>query len=198
MSTTLWQKVKSLFDQAENSSPSHPAVHEMIERSQEELVDYDGWKKTLSSKRLLDWLIDQYAVFRGKGSTDLAIDFLDTPSTKGFVIHFSQTQYSKREITHFFDFLKERVKELNYRSDISDRRIFSRNDWVETQERHYLKPRNRYEEGEKMNQGFGNITIELELRDDRVRNLRLRATVYKDALYDEAESFRALIIALAA
>ncbi|MEL6143589.1 MAG: hypothetical protein AAFU67_18460, partial [Bacteroidota bacterium] len=167
---SFWDQVKSIFQRAEESSPSNPAVHEMIERSNKELAAYQDWKRTLARKRLLDWLIDQYAVFRGKGQLDEAINFLDTPSSKGFVIHFYQTHYSKQEITHFFDYLKERVLELNYRTQISDRRVFNRKDWIETQERHYLKPRNSYVEGEPIEQRFGNITIELELRNDQVRN----------------------------
>jgi hypothetical protein len=193
---SIWQQVKELFERAEDSSPAHPAIHELIERSAEDQLDYQQWKTTLSKQRLLDWLIDQYAVFLSDGRQDRAIDFLDTPSSKGFVMHFHETQYSEREITHFFDYLKERVQALNYRSDISDRRVFSRAQWVESQERHYLKPRNKYVENEAINQRFGNITIELEKRDDQVRNLRLRATIYKDALYQEAKTFPSLMMAL--
>lgn len=192
----LWDQIKGLFNQVENSTPAHPTIHEMIERDEAELQDYEQWKKTLAKQRLLNWLMDQYAVFRNSGRLDTSIDFLNTPSSKGFVIHFHKTQYSKREITHFFHYLKERVQELEYRVQISDRRIFPRSTWIETQERHYLKPRNKYTEGKLINQRFGNITIELEQRNDVVYNLRLRATVYKDALYKDANSFPALMMAL--
>lgn len=165
----------------------------MIRRRPEEDVDYEQWKRTLSRRRLLNWITDQYAVFQVGGQLDESIDFLKTPSTNGFVIHFHRTQYPKREVVHFFDYLKERILLLNYRSQISDRRVFSRKDWVETQERHYLKPRNSYQEGTPIWQGFGNITVELEYRDDRIYNLRLRATSYRDALYADADSFRSLV-----
>lgn len=192
----IWDKVRNLFREAEQSTPAHPTVHELIERDEPELTDYEDWKKTLAKQRLLNWLVDQYAVFRGDGRVDRAIDFLNTPSSKGFVIHFHDTNYSRREVTHFFHYLKERVQSLGYRVQISDRRIFPRSTWVETQERHYLKPRNKYVKGEPIDQKFGNITIELESRDDVVRNLRLRATSYRDALYAEAGSFPALMMAL--
>lgn len=197
-----WDKIVALFDSAEQSTPSNPAVHEVIERDGEELADYVDWKKTLARRRLMDWLTDQFAVFRAGGQVDEAISFLDTPSSKGFVIHFHRTNYNRREITHFFHYLRERVLEFDYRTQISDRRIFSRNDWVETQERHYLKPRTLNQRhaaqpgrGE-LEQRFGNITIEQELRNDQPWNLRLRATTYQDSLYREAESFRALMVAL--
>lgn len=193
---SFWEQVKSLFEQADKSTPAHPAVHELIERDEAELADYAQWKKTLAKLRLSDWLLDQYAIFINNGRLDQAIDFLDTPSSKGFVIHFHETNYSKREITHFFHYLKERIQSLEYRIQLSDRRIFSRSSWVETQERHYLKPCNTYVEGVPINQRFGNVTIELELRNDQVRNLRLRATTYKDALYKDGERFAGLMSAI--
>ncbi|MBB4080189.1 hypothetical protein GGR28_002819 [Lewinella aquimaris] len=201
--SNFWQKISALFDAAEQSGPTDPVVHEVIERDPEELESYERWKKTLARRRLFDWLIDQYAQFRTTGRTDNSVSFLDTPSSKGFVIHFHQTHYSKAEIHHFFHYLKERILELNYRTQISDRRVFSRPDWVETQERHYLKPRTRHQrhsgtiERGGLDQKFGNITVELELRDDLPWNLRLRATTYQDALYGAPESFRGLLVAVA-
>ena len=199
----FWDRVTALFSAAADSGPSDPAVHEMIVRDEEEMADYDRWKRTLARRRLLDWLTEQYARFAATGQRDAAVDFLDTPSSKGFVIHFNRTQYTLSEIRHFFHYLRERTLELNYRTQISDRRIYSRPDWVETQERHYLKPRTRKQrmagpvERGDLDQKFGNVTIELELRDDQPWNLRLRATTYQDSLYAEPESFPALLMALA-
>jgi hypothetical protein len=194
--SNFWDQIKAAFKSAEESNPNEPVIHELIERSEREQLDYDRWKRTLSRRRLLDWLVDQYAAFQTKSRLDDSIAFLDTPSSKGFVIHVHQTQYGKEEIKYFFDYLKERVLELNYRPQISDRRIFNRNQWVEMQERHYLKPRNTFEEGVAIDQRFGNIMVELEYRDDKVYNLRLRATLYSDSLYNKGESFRSLMMAL--
>lgn len=190
----IFRYLRELFKEAEESSPSNPVDHHLIERTVEEQIDYDHWIKSLVKRRLVDWLNDQYSLYQVlPQDIDAAIDFLNTPSSKGFIVHFHQTNYSKREIVHFFDYLKERVHHLNYRSQISDSRTFSRNHWVETIQRHYLKPRNQFVEGQKLEQGFGNITIELELRDDKVHNLRMRATHYQDHLYQEPRDFSSLM-----
>ena len=200
---TFWERITARFTAAENSSPQHPAVHEVIGRDAQEQADYERWKRTLARKRLLDWLTQAYASFLATGQGDPAVAFLDTPSSKGFVIHLSETQYGLTEMRHFFHYLKERMTDLNYRVQVSDRRIYNRPDWVETQERHYLKPRTRKQRMNgpvargDLDQRFGNVTVELELRDDRPWNLRLRATTYQDALYNEPESFRGLLMALA-
>lgn len=190
----FWNYIKNLFKTAEESSPSNPVVHELIKRSEEEKADYDHWKNTLVRRRLTDWLIDQYAIYQVlPEDIDEALDFLDTPSSKGFVIHFNKTRYSVRDVTHFFDYLKERVRVLNYRTQISDTRTYHRADWVETVQRHYLKPRPNFQEGEKMDQAYGNVMIELELRNDRVQNLRFRATSYQDRLFNDALEFKELM-----
>ena len=48
-----------------------------------------------------------------------------------------------------------------------------------------------------MDQSFGNIMIEFELRNDVPHNLRLRATVYNDSMYEAKGSFGALMMAFA-
>lgn len=191
----FWDNIADLFRQAEDSTAAKPVIHELIVRSPEEIADFERWKRTHNSRRLLSWLNQQFAFHLEGLPIDKGLGFLDTDSSKGFVIYLQELNYSKSEILHFFDFLKERILSFNYRSDISDRRLFSRKDWVETQERHYLKPRINLDE-HPIEQQFGNVTIQLEMRDDVVHNLRLRATVYNDSMFKKASSFRALMAAL--
>lgn len=193
---TFWNQIKNIFTEAENSSPSVPTIHELIKRSEEELAAYEYWKTTAGPRRLLDWLSNQYGRHRDGLITDETIGFLNVQSSEGFVIYFREMNYTREEITHFFHYLKERVLTLDYRSDISDRRIFPRNHWIETQERHYLKPNILYNDV-LMDQVFGNIMIEFELRDEVPHNLRLRATVYNDSLFEAKGSFGGLVMALA-
>lgn len=197
MANSLWDYVKNLFQSAEESSGTVPVVHELIERSEEEQKAYEHWKKTLVRRRLLDWLGDQYAIFlHSPQQIDQALDFLNTLSSKGFVIHLYHTRYSHRDAIFFLDYLKERVQALDYRVQVSDTRTFNRPQWVETIQRHYLKPRTKYKEGQKFQQAFGNILLELHFRDERPYFLKLSATVYQDHLFEEAEEFRSLMQSL--
>lgn len=180
----------------ETSSPNQPAIHEVIERSEKELADYRVWKETLGKQRFLDWLREEHLKFMtDPRSTDAALDFLNTPSTKGFVIHFYKTRYNKREIIHFFDFLKEKILALSYKTYLSDTRTYNRKDWVERLDRHYLKPPTnlRNPGKEKFDQRFGNITIELIFQDDKIYLLKFSASTYQDRLYKDAEDFDSLM-----
>lgn len=193
----IWDYFKNLFKKSEESSPSQPYLHEVIERSEAEKADYEFWKNTLVRRRLTDWLSDQYAIFRVlPQDVDEAMDFLDTPSSKGFVIHFYKTNYSRRDVTFLMDYLKEQVLALDYKSQVSDTRTFNRPNWVETIERHYLKPRPDFEQKGKFNQKFGNVTIEMQLRNDQPYHLKFQATTYNDHLFKDAHDFEDLMQAV--
>ncbi len=194
---SIWQQLKDLFQSAEASSPSQPALHTLIERSAAEQQDYNFWKATLVCSRLVDWVHAQYALTAVDSSAvDEGMDFLNTPSSKGFVVHFFKTQYSRRDATHFFDFLKERVTEnLNYRKQISDSRTYNRPNWVESTERHYLKPRINFATVPH-NQQYGNILIELILRDEKPYQLKFQATNYNDKQFTIAHDFKDLMTVL--
>lgn len=195
----LWEYFQGLFRKAATSSPSNPFLHALIERNEEEKLDYEHWKNTLVRRRLQDWLSDQFAIFKVlPEDIDEALDFLDTPSSKGFAIHFHKTQYSRRDTLHFMDFLKEQVLKLEYRTQISDTRTYEKGEWVETIERHYLKPQPMADNPGKLRQRFGNITIELTLRNDKPLLLKFIATVYKDHLFEEGEAFHLLLQAILA
>lgn len=194
----LWKKIQRLFQEADQSSPSNPVVHEIIERSEAEKNDYEQWKETLVKRRLVDWLYQQYAIYRVlPHDIDEGLDFLDTPSSKGFAVHFYKTNYTRREVTHFFDFLREKVLQLEYWPQISDTRVYNRPDWVETVERHYLKPKpDLTNKDSRINQRFGNITIENIMRNDRPHYLRFRVNNYNDRLFLQAEDFHELMQAI--
>lgn len=190
----IWDHFKALFKKAENSAPNQPLIHELIKRTEKEQEDYEFWKKTLVCQRMLSWLNEQYIIFRLEpDNIDETVDFLDTPSSKGIVVHFSKTQYSIRDVTHFFDYLKEQVLRLNYRTQISDVRSYERSHWVETVQRHYLKPRPKQNTAGQFIQQFGNIMIELTLRNDQVFNLKFRATTYRDHKFADADEFPKLM-----
>ncbi len=193
----LWQYIKSLFQDAEESSSTKPFIHEVIERTTEEKTDYERWTNSLVKRRLIDWLDHQYTTFLSTPSNvEETIDFLNTTSSKGFVVHFNKTGYNVEEITHFFDYLKNRILLLHYKRYVSDTRTFTRNTWVETINRHYLKPSFKVkaeDEEKKFNQQFGNINIEMLLRDEKVINLKFSATAYKDHKFQEASDFQLLM-----
>lgn len=192
--TNIWQQIKELFQSVEASSPSQPALHELIERTAAEKQDYDFWKETFVCRQLMNWVDAQYAIsLVDMDAVGEGLDFLNTPSSKGFVVHFFKTKYSNRDVLHFFDFLKERVMEsFNYKKQISDTRTYNRPTWVENTQRHYLKPRIDFA-AETFNQQYGNILIELVFRNEKPYQLKFQATNYNDKQYTKSLDFKELM-----
>lgn len=198
----LWKYVQDLFKAEQESSPIKPFIQEPLERSESELIDYDLWKRTVAREQLLDWLNTQYAAFvmNNESQTDKTIDFLNTPSSKGFVIHFDEQLHNKKNIIHLFDYLQERVLAINYKKYMSDTRTYTQTqnerNWVETIERHYLKPRFKLKADNTFDQLFGNIKIELRFRNEAIQNLQFSATRYNDRKFSEGDTFHDLMRAI--
>lgn len=194
----IWTYLKRIFRESEESSPVRPFIHEEIIRGELEVQAYEEWKGSLDRHRLLNNLSDEYATYRiDARQVDKSIDFLDTPSMKGFVLHGRSGKYKRRDMIFLFDYLKEKVLQNSYTSYMSDRRTYKRDKQMETKERHYLKPRVQLDNKEKINQQFGNIRIELLYKDDVLINLQFSATGYSDHLFKDAADFKDLMSLLA-
>jgi hypothetical protein len=190
-----WEYFMSLFKQSEESSPSRPLLREPLVRTEEEKADYLHWRETLVCRRLVDWLRDQYAIYQVlPDDVDEGIDFLDHPSSKGFVVHFHKTNYSARDLRHFLEYLRECTLALNYRSQMADLRSYEHGSGVETSERYYLKPRPNFQSEGPYNQSFGNVMIEVIFRNEQPYHLRFSATSYQDRLYTKPLEFREMMV----
>lgn len=202
----LWDSVKRLFGEAEASSPVAPAEHTTLTRHRTAGEAYARWREGLVLRRLVGWLADQYAVYlTSPNRVDEAVDFLDTPSSKGFVVHFGDTGYSLEEAEYFQLYLRERVLSRNYRTQVADSRTYTRAGRTERTDRYYLKPRPDFAhpDGEdapmdmhtrgQFDQQFGNVMLELVVRNERAHHLRFSATVYHDRIYKDARGFGGLM-----
>lgn len=97
---------------------------------------------------------------------------------------------------HLLDLLRDRVKELGYRVQLSDLRIGLDG---EHRERHYLKPAlTTLQEGRPADQRYGNILLEAWGPQGEAQRLKVLATVYSDRLYGEASSGTELLDVLLA
>ncbi|HHM20567.1 MAG TPA: hypothetical protein ENJ20_00965 [Bacteroidetes bacterium] len=190
----VWDFFKNLFREADKSSPANPLLHEQIDRSLSHEEQFRDWKNSPECRHCTDWLKEQYARWQTLPSqTDEHIVFLHTPSSKGFAVFFHRDAIASRHAHYFFDYLKERALTLDYRPQISDSRTWTNPEAVYNMYRYYLKPRTSKTSDGKINQLFGNILIELLLKDDEPFNLKFRATSYNDRLYLPPDDFELLM-----
>ena len=194
----IWDYFKQLFQESEESSPSKPFIREEINRSDDEQDAFSLWKRTHAPQKMLDFVNTEYANHLIEPEKmDDSFGVLDSASTNGFIIHFSELRHNQKDIQHFFDYLKEIVLRIGYKHYMSDTRTYNRKLWVEKVERHYLKPPIQFDTTEtskkRLIQRYGNILIELLFRNDQLANLKFRATNYNDHNFTEANHFSDLI-----
>lgn len=191
---SFWHSMQSWFRDEKMSTAAQPEVHEVIVRTKDEIDAYTRWKSSGVCRLLVDWIDRQHRLLlKSPDNVDESIDFLRTVSSSGFVIHFSKLNYTRDEAVHTLDLFKERIlTQLNYRSALSDKRIYMEAGRVITVQRHYLKPRLQFVEGEKMNQLYGNVAIELIDRNSAPYQLKLSATRYSDHMYSKGMDFGGL------
>ena len=216
MAQSWWEQIKGVFAKAETSSAAEPVEHAVLTRHRDRRETFERWRGGVVAQRMQAWLAEAYAHYlQHDAPPSRAIDFLDTPSSKGFVVHFDELQYSLEEAEMFQLLLRARVlapvtlddgsTEKPYRTQVADTKTYARDGATERTDRYYLKPRLVLHEdpaiaahpdghtADQFGQGFGNILIELVARNGRPHMLRFSATIYHDRVYQEAQSFGALM-----
>ncbi len=216
MATTgWWEQIKGVFATATESSAKDPVVHATLTRHRDHAAEFDTWNAGVVAQSMRTWLGEAYGYYLQHGRPPSeAIDFLDTQSSKGFVLHFDELQYTLHEAQMFQLTLRERVLrpgpegEKRYRTQVADTKTYQQGDQTERTDRYYLKPvlvphadpaiaaAPNSHTADQFGQGFGNILIELVVRDERPWRLRFSATIYHDRVYQEAEGFGALVTVL--
>lgn len=214
--STWWEQIKGVFSKAEASTPNEPVSHEVLTRHKDRREGFARWREGIVARRMRDWLREAYEHYLRTGQPpSRAVDFLDTSSSKGFVIHFDELQYSREEAENFQLLLRERVlapvplpdgtAEKRYRTQVADARTYTKAGATERTDRYYLKPRLVLHEdpaiaaapnghtADQFGQGFGNVLIELVTRNEQPYRLRFSATIYHDRVYQKAEGFGALM-----
>lgn len=165
-----------------------------IKRSESEKQRYLEWTKK-EKKHFIENFKDAFnqQINRNSGA-GIQLFILDSESSKGFICQLNDERYNKTDYSHFFDYLRERVLELNYKPYLSDvKREPSGNHVIEIQ-RHYLKPRVKIDNPNAiLNQQFGNITIEYKLIDDVPQEIKFLCQSYKDAKFTDAQDYKKLI-----
>jgi hypothetical protein len=163
---------KNKFAQNPELIANEPLVHQSLERTNEEVTDYVQWKNSNVQLAMVHWLYDQFLTLQcAPNRTHDAIDFTNSISTKGFVLHPALTRFSDNNVRHLFTYLKEQLIRTGYHVSLSDTRVYGRGYWDETVHRHILKPHAEF--GEE----FAQVTLELMLKDNKMVSLSFKACV---------------------
>lgn len=180
---------------------SLPLIEEEIKRHESYKNTYFKWVNEGQYRWLTQKIYQGYLLKKKNETDDLQVHILKSPGANGFAVTYSLLM-EERDLQYLFDYLRDKVLNLDYKLYASDRRIFDRKEYVETIEKHYLKPpivkiapqgdQHPYNQ-ETINQRFGNIIIEYIAIDEKPSFLRFMTHYYSDFLYSPVAPFDELI-----
>lgn len=155
---------------------------------------FNQWKQSKNSREMLNGLYGNYLNGEPLEDSVLAIDLHQAPGANGFSVHSKEESYNPNadELRCLMDLFREKTIALQYRPYSSTFEEKTRVDHTIRKERHYLKPWSGSTEM-PMEQLYGNITIELELKNGEAEQLKVMATYYTGFNYRPAASFDNLI-----
>ncbi len=185
----------SYFDQiyqqlfGKKSDDTKVLVNEVIERSPQFKDQYHSRVLMEDFNDLISAVFNSYELKQQKIEKKPDVHILNSQYANGFAISYNE-EIATSDFQFLFDWLAERTKGLGYQLANSDLQVVSKNNVVESKEKHYLKP--PVGDGELINQQYGNILIEHILIDDVPSYIRYTASIYSDRKYKQAEKFEEL------
>ncbi|WP_338763416.1 hypothetical protein WAF17_19570 [Bernardetia sp. ABR2-2B] len=180
-----------------------PLIKENLKRSEKDKLEFQIWTSSGDARYWFARIHESYhAKKQGLSSQDIDVHLFASAASNGIAITYTNAMSSK-QFRFLFDKLKESILQLPYPYKLytSDRAHYERVNYVETIEKHYLKPvygTNNEVETELKTDGqlpqfYGNILIEHIQIDGEPSFIRLLANIYSDRLFLDALPFEELI-----
>ncbi len=162
---------------------------ENFQPSSSEVEANTDWHHSAEGQSYFDLVHKNYQLKKGGVLADPAVHILQTPYANGLAVEFDKP-FSEKTFSGLFFAFGQRVVDLGYQRLSLDRKIQEKADGVSIIEKQYFKPKTALStSGGKIDQLYGNVTIEKELVNNRSQMLKILTTIYSDHLYLKARSF---------
>lgn len=166
-------------------------IHEPLRRSRTFPEHATAWQTSGDASKLLDEINRAYHYPEAGLSHRFRLHKLKSPQANGFALQ-AQGAFNQKEGQLLLDIWKNRLLSSGYRLATADHRMQEKvSGQVEEIDRFYLKPDNQRQEP-PFRQAWGNVSLELISLNQLPALLRVQASIYSDALYQEAYSFASL------
>lgn len=147
------------------------------------------WMDSVEGRALMKKIYDNYHLKIAGVNKEPEVHVLHSPYANGFAVSF-QPPLTASSFSNLFIGLGQGMAELGYRKVSLDRKIEETNEQVKVTEKYYFKPPlSAADLNSKIDQLFGNVSIEKIFINNRPSFLKVLVTVYADRLYHEAAPF---------
>jgi hypothetical protein len=164
-------------------------IKENFKQSQFDQDEIESWIISEEGKSLIDLVAKNYYFKKSGINSHPEVHILNSPYANGFAISY-HAPFDEKTFSHIFFAFGRRMLDLGYRRVSLDRKIEEINDDVKTTEKQYFKPPlSNVDFTQKIDQLFGNVSIEKVSINDKPSFIKILVTVYSDHLYQNARSF---------
>jgi len=167
-----------------NTSGNNSIKSEQINRTASFMQEYKEWLDSGNFKMALNEILNQYIMYENGEEGNLLL--MNGDSANGFILY----GINEPAVFYMMDYLKDTIRDSGYTLFNADRNVYQQPDHFKVVERYFLKPKLSGDDFHGLRkQIYGNILIEVELKDDTPKYLKLLSTTYQDHKYEKAFSF---------
>ena len=182
----LWDDLYEKLFASKSKEISHK---ENFTHTQIDEANISAWMDGPQGKELLDLVYKNYHFKKATINARPQVQIMNSPYANGFVVYFDDP-FDKDSFSKLFFAFGQRIEALGYEKISLDRRMREINQQVKITEKQYFKPPfQKQNVGQKIEQLFGNISVEKVLFDNKPSYITVLVTVYSDRLYQDAGSF---------
>lgn len=169
------------------SSPIN--IKENFTQTESEKENTNFWLASDEGESLIKLVFKNYHFKKSGINSHPEIHILNSPYANGFAVSY-ESPFNEKTFSQLFFAFGRRMLDLGYQRVSLDRKIEEIQENVRTTEKQYFKPPlNTADLTQKIDQLFGNVSIEKVSINEKPSYLKILVTVYSDHLYRQAKPF---------
>lgn len=186
---TRMASFNEIWEQLFTAQPRRPqvAVKERLIRSPSYVNNYIEWKSSQQPRALIREVEKAYYYKRNQIQGFYQVHLLQSAPANGFALSY-HPHIGEESFRFLFDYWRDAMLALGYRLKNTDRHMREMPAYVQTTEKHYLKPPLRRQQL-PLNQLYGNVLLEHVQLNGKPSYLKVQANIYADHSYTEALPF---------
>jgi hypothetical protein len=168
---------------------------ETIKRSVKEEIQYNKWTQSNEARSALV-KISEAIELKKAGEKLVKPQVIISESTYANALSIVFSSRDDEAISRLlFDYFKEVILSIDYKLQVSERKLKETKGMLQVKEMFYLKPEIKAEDFDHppIKQLYGNIILERVLLNNHPQFIKLQANIYNDRYYQPAKDFNDLV-----
>lgn len=185
--------IQKVFARQKDDKPLE--LLESVKRTSKEEIQYNKWAQSNEARSALVKISEAIDLKR-QGEKDVKPQVIIAESNYANALSIIFNNRDDEAISRLLmDYFKEVILSINYRLQVTERKIKEIKNSVQVKEMYFLKPEIKAEDFDNppIKQLYGNIMLERVLLNNQPQYLKIQANIYNDRYYQSALPFNDLL-----